>query len=116
MAGYSKQYRENRLKVLAGNPLCTLCNKRPATQADHIVPKAYGGGDNLDNLRPSCAKCNTSRGARQGNQDRARMQKARNAAVAITTGEPPPSKAKTTQKKSQSAVFGAPIGHPDRPR
>lgn len=71
MAGYSKQYRENRLRVLAGNPMCYHCHKRKATTADHLIEKDRGGTDSLDNLVPSCAKCNYARGARYGNAKRA---------------------------------------------
>lgn len=32
---------------------------------DHIVPKAQGGTDNIENLRPLCRACNNKRGMKQ---------------------------------------------------
>lgn len=29
---------------------------------DHVVPKAKGGGDNLENLKLACHKCNVLKG------------------------------------------------------
>lgn len=37
------------------------CHGR-ATEADHIVPRLFGGPDTLDNLRAACAHCNRRRG------------------------------------------------------
>lgn len=31
---------------------------------DHVVPKRWGGGDSLDNLRAACPPCNLAKGAR----------------------------------------------------
>lgn len=61
MTGYSKQYRENRLRVLAGNPTCHYCG-RPADTVDHLVEKDAGGGDEMDNLVPACKRCNSRKG------------------------------------------------------
>lgn len=51
---------------------CWLCgraiNLDAATQSpgsftlDHVVPRSHGGGNNLDNLRPSHRLCNNERG------------------------------------------------------
>ena len=30
---------------------------------DHIMPQAYGGTSNIENLRPLCRKCNMGRGS-----------------------------------------------------
>jgi 5-methylcytosine-specific restriction endonuclease McrA len=59
-------YQRNRKIVLeAANYCCQWpgCN-RPATTADHIVPLAYGGTNDLGNLRASCSKCNYAGGMR----------------------------------------------------
>ncbi|MEZ4453945.1 MAG: HNH endonuclease [Nannocystaceae bacterium] len=58
--------------VLVGK--CIHCNTRhtlaldgePLTRAtiEHIVPKAHGGGDTLDNLAIACARCNVGKGHR----------------------------------------------------
>ena len=36
--------------------VCQLCGGR-ATDADHIVPRSAGGGDDLSNLRALCHPC-----------------------------------------------------------
>lgn len=41
---------------------CHLCGRSGADSADHIIPRAAGGGDGLDNLRPAHQTCNSARG------------------------------------------------------
>lgn len=36
--------------------LCVLC-AAPATEVDHIQPRAYGGTEDLSNLRSLCHPC-----------------------------------------------------------
>jgi hypothetical protein len=36
----------------------------PATTCNHIVQRAYGGGDTMDNLEAACVPCNMGAGAR----------------------------------------------------
>ena len=55
------QYLKNRQIILAGNPTCHWCGTQPATQADHLIEVDRGGGHELENLVPSCAKCNNTR-------------------------------------------------------
>jgi len=55
------RYLKNRQVVLRGNPLCHWCGTQPATQADHLIEVDRGGGHELENLVPSCAKCNNTR-------------------------------------------------------
>ena len=57
------EYRRERARVLAGNPPCHYCGRRPATTADHVVSVARGGG-HVGNLVPACRSCNASKGAR----------------------------------------------------
>lgn len=38
--------------------ICYLCRERYASVADHIIPRAWGGSDTLDNLGPACRPCN----------------------------------------------------------
>jgi len=59
-------YLRNRKILLAPKPLCTVCGRHQATQADHIVPVALGGTHELDNLRPVCRMCNVRLGAQLG--------------------------------------------------
>ena len=37
--------------------------RRNRLSIDHILPRKYGGGDELGNLRPMCCSCNSKRGA-----------------------------------------------------
>ena len=61
----TKRWRELRKQVIADEPLCHWCKRRPSTQADHVVelhraPElAYERG----NLVGSCAGCNAKRGS-----------------------------------------------------
>ena len=68
-------YRRNRQTLLADNPPCYRCGK-PADTADHIVPVFQGGGNEMDNLRAACRKCNSTTGARdKAKSDALRIQK-----------------------------------------
>ncbi|MFJ4974903.1 HNH endonuclease signature motif containing protein [Streptomyces coeruleorubidus] len=62
--GYNTQYLKTRDAILAARPLCSICNSRPATTADHIIPLSLGGSNESSNLRPACGPCNSSRGNR----------------------------------------------------
>jgi len=42
---------------------CRYCG-RPATTADHVIPKAKGGTDEMSNLVAACRSCNSGKGAR----------------------------------------------------
>lgn len=82
MAGYSDPtYKRNRASILAGNPLCHWCGKATASQADHLIELDAGGDHSLDNLVPSCARCNASRGTRYLNSKTAKRIQARNEAL-----------------------------------
>lgn len=63
--GYGWQYQQNRARVLAmSDGLCGWSCGRAATTADHVIPLSRGGTNDLENLMPSCAPCNSSRGSR----------------------------------------------------
>jgi 5-methylcytosine-specific restriction endonuclease McrA len=51
-----------QIKALLARP-CHYCGE-PSAHVDHYVPLARGGTHTLDNLRPACALCNTSKGAK----------------------------------------------------
>lgn len=70
MGTYDNEYRKNRAILLADSPPCHWCGA-PATEADHLVPVAAGGDNDLANLAPACKRCNASRGAKLGNKKRA---------------------------------------------
>lgn len=58
-----RRHIQNRLQVwnqlieLYGNR-CVYCHDNYATQIDHVVPYSYCYAHDLENLRPSCARCN----------------------------------------------------------
>lgn len=65
--GSTRQWRNLRAKVLERDhglcrihgPLCTVV----AEHVDHVVAKANGGPDTIDNLVAACGPCNLSKGA-----------------------------------------------------
>lgn len=60
--GSTRAWRRLRARVLARDGhRCQRCGK-PATHADHILPKAAGGTDHIDNLEALCAQCNLAKG------------------------------------------------------
>jgi 5-methylcytosine-specific restriction endonuclease McrA len=58
-----RRYKARRLQVLnAGGWVCYYCGGE-ANQVDHVIPIASGGDPmSLDNLVPSCKRCNLSKG------------------------------------------------------
>lgn len=53
--GYGRRWRRLRAWYLARHPICELAGcLDPATDVDHIVAKARGGGDELNNLQALC--------------------------------------------------------------
>lgn len=42
---------------------CAYCG-RPASHVDHVLPRAKGGTDAIDNLVPACARCNNAKGTK----------------------------------------------------
>ena len=52
--------------------LCSLNpfdrNAHDGFHIDHVVPRAQNGSDDLDNLVPSCSRCNFVKGARSPDQ------------------------------------------------
>ncbi len=64
--GYGARWEKLRLVVLAGDGfMCRVCMARgrptPATQVDHIVPKARGGTDDPSNLQAICEDCHKAK-------------------------------------------------------
>jgi len=44
---------------------CLYCGRRSEVlQMDHVVPRARGGFDSMDNIVPACPHCNVSKGAK----------------------------------------------------
>lgn len=55
--------RENKLLV-SGDEGCAYCGCTESLQWEHIVPRAMGGPDTIDNLVRACPPCNQRKGAR----------------------------------------------------
>lgn len=60
--GYGHAWRERRAEALQrDNYLCQICLAKgyltPATEVDHIINKANGGTDDLENLQSICSAC-----------------------------------------------------------
>lgn len=62
--GYGSQWqRVSRAVLDRDGRVCHYCG-RPATTADHVIPKARGGTDDPDNLVAACVSCNSAKGVR----------------------------------------------------
>ena len=60
----TQRWKDQRLRVLKRDSyICAYCSGE-ATQVDHVIPRANGGGHDLDNLVACCAPCNTRKGSR----------------------------------------------------
>ena len=62
--GRNPQTRLTALTLAEYGTTCHLCGRPGADTKDHLLPRAYGGLDTLDNLRPAHRSCNSSRGKR----------------------------------------------------
>ncbi|MCK4624021.1 MAG: HNH endonuclease [Phycisphaerae bacterium] len=50
--------------VLARDPICRICKRKPTTEADHIVPIREGGARyDLANLQGLCKPCHSRKTA-----------------------------------------------------
>lgn len=61
---HTKEQWEN-LKISCGY-ICVFCFGESGLnnlEKDHIVPVYQGGSDSIENIQPSCAKCNASKGS-----------------------------------------------------
>lgn len=67
--GYGAPWRTMRQAVLNETPMCAECLRCgrpvPATQVDHIIPKARGGTDDHANLQALCSRCHAVKTARE---------------------------------------------------
>lgn len=76
--GYDRQHELMRERVLREEPLCRPClAKQPpeyaaSTIADHIIPKAEGGGDERENYQGSCDPCHRAKTAEEAARGRRR--------------------------------------------
>mgnify|MGYP003152916879 CR=1 FL=1 len=60
--GYGSRWRRLRRMVLNRQPLCVRCGA-PATDVDHIMPRAAGGDDSFENLQGMCKSCHSRKTA-----------------------------------------------------
>lgn len=44
---------------------CAVCGRKSKLTRDHIIPLAAGGADDITNIQPLCAPCNSRKGARR---------------------------------------------------
>lgn len=47
-----------------GGRRCFYCGAKKPLQIDHIIPRAKGGSDDIENLQLLCARCNRVKGVR----------------------------------------------------
>ena len=64
--GYGHAWRKLRAQVLERDGyLCQACKAKgritPATEVDHIINKASGGTDDIDNLQALCKPCHKAK-------------------------------------------------------
>lgn len=59
---FSKERLDARIAYYGG--LCWICRAAPYEHLDHVKPIAAGGPNLLANIRPACAACNLSKGAK----------------------------------------------------
>lgn len=62
--GYGRRWERLRAMILNQEPLCRECGE-PATDVDHIVPRALGGTDAAENLQPLCHACHSRKTGRE---------------------------------------------------
>jgi len=59
-----KGWAQIRVRVLQRDGYtCHYC-RGEATEVDHVIPRALGGGEDDDNLVAACVPCNRSKGKR----------------------------------------------------
>lgn len=68
--GYGTEWVKARDRILKRDaymcqPCLTAGRPTPATQVDHIIPKAKGGTDDPDNLQAICTDCHDAKSARE---------------------------------------------------
>jgi len=61
--GYGTEWRHLRYAVLLRAPICRICGVASSTDADHIIPRAQGGFDTMQNLQGACKPCHSRKTA-----------------------------------------------------
>lgn len=69
---YDHNWRKVRAKRLQEEPLCRHCQEQghitPATQVDHIKPRADGGKDVYENTQSLCQPCHAAKTAEENSR------------------------------------------------
>ena len=78
--GYGWLWQKLRRRILARDMhLCQACQRKgrvkPATQVDHIKPKARGGTDDPGNLEAICAPCHDAKSAQEAAEAQGRTHR-----------------------------------------
>jgi 5-methylcytosine-specific restriction endonuclease McrA len=60
----TKKERRRREILSAWAGRCAYCGTEGDHDLDHVVPRARGGHDDVDNLVPACVPCNSRKGTR----------------------------------------------------
>lgn len=111
----STEYGRNRAQILQSKPMCVYCHTQPATTVDHVIEVDRGGSHALENLVPSCGRCNFRRGAQYGNAKRSAIARARAEAVQASENKrknvTPPTPKK--EQNTRNTVFGGPDASPE---
>lgn len=73
--GSSRRGRKKRARILARDPICTICHKRPSAVCDHVISVADGAPEDYADvpdelLRGICTPCDRKRSAQQGARGR----------------------------------------------
>jgi len=61
--GYGRRWTKLRRVILARDPVCVACKRKPSTDVDHITPRRRGGTDDEANLQGLCHECHSSKTA-----------------------------------------------------
>lgn len=59
--GYGHRWQKLRRAILMRDPICRACDTDLSVTVDHIMPKAQGGTDAMDNLQGLCRACHTAK-------------------------------------------------------
>lgn len=77
--GYGTAWDKLRLVILRRDAyLCQPClaqgRPTPATEVDHVTPKAKGGTDDEDNLQAICSECHREKSTREAAEAQGRRK------------------------------------------
>ena len=80
--GYGRAWDKLRAAALARDlHLCQICARSgrvtPATEVDHIIPKAKGGADTLENTQSACTPCHRAKTATEAAEAQGRKVRQR---------------------------------------